>query len=98
MSIGIPTVNTRRLLMDYFGTVSEMTSDGRAVTVAAAPPEMGDPVFDDRKHNVGKIIRIFGPVDAPYVSIKADGPSSLNIGMELYTQKVRYNGKNKRRY
>ncbi len=84
--------------MDYFGTVSEMTSDGRAVAIAIAPPEVGDPVFDDRKRRVGKIIRIFGPVDAPYASIKADGPSPLNIGMRLYTQKVRYNGKNKRRY
>ena len=84
--------------MDFLGIVSELTSDGKAVTIAAESPEMGDPVFNARKRKVGKIIRIFGPVDEPYVSVKADSPSDISVGMELYIQEARKNVKNKRRH
>jgi rRNA processing protein Gar1 len=84
--------------MDFLGIVSELSSDGRAVTIAAEPPEMGDPVFNADKRKVGKIIRIFGPVDKPYVSVKADNPSEITVGMGLYIQEGKKNVKNKRRH
>ena len=84
--------------MDFLGTVSETTSDGRVVIQTTTPPEMGGPVFDARNRRIGKIVRIFGPVERPFVSIEVDDSSISLAGTELYTQEVKNNGKNKRRH
>ena len=84
--------------MDFLGTVSEITSDGRVVVQAITPPDMGGPVFDVRNRRIGRVVRIFGPVDRPYVSVEVDDPSISLAGAELYTQEVKSNGKNKRRH
>ena len=84
--------------MDFLGTVSEITSDGRAVVQTTKPPDMGGPVFDTRNRRIGKIVRIFGPVDRPFVSIQVEDTSISLAGTELYTQEVKNNGKNKRRH
>ena len=84
--------------MDFLGTVSEITSDGRVVVQTTTPPDMGGPVFDARNRRIGKIVRIFGPVDRPFVSVRVDDRFISLAGAELYTQKVKNNGKNKRRH
>ncbi|MDD2411021.1 MAG: Gar1/Naf1 family protein [Candidatus Methanomethylophilaceae archaeon] len=85
--------------MDFLGTVAEITSDGKAVVLASASPETGDSVFDSRRRRIGKVVRLFGPVDGPYVSVELEGvePSEL-AGADLYTQGVKQNGKVKRRH
>lgn len=75
-----------------------MTSDGRAVVIASESPKIGDYVFNSGKRRVGTIVRIFGPVDEPYVSVKTDNPSDIAIGEKLYIQEAKKNVKNKRRH
>lgn len=84
--------------MYFLGTISELTSDGRAVIVATESPKIGDRVIDEGKRSVGAVVRIFGPVDSPYVSVKADDPSTLAIGKKLYIQEAKRNVENKRRH
>ena len=85
--------------MDFLGTVAEITSDGRAVVSASVPPEVGDPVFDSRKRRLGKVVRIFGPVDGPYVSVELENVNVSELaGSDLYIQGVKQNGKVKRRH
>lgn len=85
--------------MDFLGTVTETTSDGRAVVSASSTPETGDPVFDSSRRRIGKVIRIFGPVDGPYVSVELENVDLSKLaGTELYTQGVKQNGKVKRRH
>lgn len=84
--------------MNFFGTVTELTSEGRAVIVAHESPKLGDHVFDTNKRKVGTIVRIFGPVSEPYVSVKTDTASMIEIGEKLYIQEAKKNVKNKRRH
>ena len=84
--------------MDFLGTVSELTSDGRAIVIASESPKMGDYVIDSGKRRVGTVVRIFGPVDEPFVSVKTDNPSGIAIGEKLYIQEAKKNVKNKRRH
>ncbi|MDN5357162.1 MAG: H/ACA ribonucleoprotein complex subunit GAR1 [Candidatus Methanomethylophilaceae archaeon] len=85
--------------MDFLGTVAEITSDGRAVVSASVLPEIGNPVFDSRKRRLGKVVRIFGPVDGPYVSVELENVNVSELaGADLYTQGVKQNGKVKRRH
>ncbi|MGI6471882.1 MAG: H/ACA ribonucleoprotein complex subunit GAR1 [Candidatus Methanomethylophilaceae archaeon] len=84
--------------MNFLGTVSELTSDGKAVIIASESPRMGDHVLDAGKRKIGTIVRIFGPVDEPYVSVKTDGSRAIAIGEKLYIQEANKDVKNKRRH
>lgn len=86
--------------MDFLGNVEEITSEGRIVVSASASPGMGDSVFDGRKRKIGKVVRIFGPVDGPYVSVVLEDGTAASglIGSVVYTQGVKHHGKGKRRY
>ena len=87
----------KALYMKILGTVTGMTAGMHAVVMCAETPSIGDEVLDGKHRRVGRVYRIFGPVDAPYASVTLDGDSKLKAGTELYFNGANPNGKTKRR-
>lgn len=77
--------------MKILGTVKNVIHDGTILlgvseTAVGEMPGPGTPVFDQRGSEVGRVARVFGPVKAPYVSVRAinrAGTTEL-IGSSLY--------------
>jgi len=86
-------------MMRYLGTVQEVTSEGRLVVRGAFLPEPRSLVLDNRGKRLGRVRRVFGPVDSPYVSVDPIGDTSLLrlIGRQTYIEGVDKDGKGKRR-
>ena len=85
--------------MDPLGTVDEIFPDGRIVARGGTIPDVGNPVYDQKERKIGMVKRIFGPVNAPYVTVqldrKEDAPELK--GKPIYHVKVSKNAKGKRR-
>ena len=59
--------------MKKLGTVKNITRDGSILLQASETFKPGTPVFDSRGGEIGTVIRTFGPVSAPYISVKPRG-------------------------
>jgi RNA-binding protein len=75
--------------MNRVGTASR-TAQGVVVVRLDGddPPEIGTVVVDDSLSRVGRVVDVFGPVDAPYVAVAPAGdaaPASL-VGTKLYAR------------
>ena len=77
--------------MKQLGTVKNVIHDGSIlVSVSGFPadcmPARGIRVFDRRGLPVGRVARVFGPVNAPYVSLRPEaGTETLGLlGTALY--------------
>lgn len=83
--------------MQFLGNVQEVTVDGRLVVRATFTPKLKEAVFDNRKRPLGRIVRIFGPVDSPYVTVEPTGDTSLLTvaGRQVYIVGVENHGKQK---
>lgn len=83
--------------MQFLGNVQEVTADGRLVVRAAFTPKLREAVFDNRRRPLGRIVRIFGPVDSPYVTVEPTGDTSLLsvTGRQVYIVGVENHGKQK---
>ncbi len=58
-------------------------------------PRKGSPVLDTRRRKLGRVQRVFGPVDSPYISVQPTGDQSLlgMMGKQVYTEEGEINGK-----
>jgi len=84
--------------MNVLGRIEEITGDGRLIVQCSELPEIGQPVFDSQKKKIGTVKRVFGPVEAPYASVKAEAPISEKArGTEVYSNGGKGNGKAKGR-
>lgn len=83
--------------MKVLGTVTGMTAGMHAVVMCAETPSIGDEVLDGRHRRIGRVQRLFGPVDAPYASVTLDSETTIKPGTELYFNGAKPNGKTKRR-
>jgi RNA-binding protein len=85
--------------MQFLGKVQEVTFDGRIIVKGSFAPLIRSRVVDNRNKIVGKVLRIFGPVDSPYVAIAPTGDFSLlsAIGKQVYVEGVEEHGKTKGR-
>jgi len=65
--------------LERIGKILHITSDKNIILKAEDRAQIGDRVVDENLKLIGKIFDIFGPVSAPYISVKADieNPSSL---------------------
>lgn len=82
--------------MKCFGTVFGTSSDGNTVISCTETPNIGDDVYDGGRKRVGRIKRIFGPVDAPYAVMSTEG-RRVPAGSKLFIDGGPSNGKAKRR-
>jgi len=56
--------------MEALGTVQDISHTGMLVVRGSFAPRPGSKVLDHAKREVGRVRRVFGPVKAPYVSVK----------------------------
>ena len=86
--------------MKVLGTIQEIACDGKMIVRGSITPPPRSKVGDNRKRTLGRVRRVFGPVDTPYVSIDTTGDISLigMIGKKVYIEGVDDNGKGKRRH
>ncbi len=85
--------------MDFLGEVETITHDGVLIVRGGGLPDGGDVVFDNRKRRIGRVKRVFGPVERPYVSVVPADKSVLPnvMGRKTYFQGEYRNAKGKRR-
>ncbi|MBN1109564.1 MAG: hypothetical protein JXA45_02265 [Methanomassiliicoccales archaeon] len=85
--------------MRFLGNVQEVTVDGKLVVRAVLTPKLRAKVWDNRKRTVGRIVRVFGPVSSPYVTVEPTGDTSMlsAAGRQVYIDGVDDHGKTKGR-
>ncbi len=59
--------------MKKLGTVKNVIHDGTILLKALEISRPGTPVFDSRGGEIGKVARVFGPVNSPYISVRPKG-------------------------
>ncbi len=84
--------------MRLLGVVQDISHDGKLIIKARFAPRMREPVRDNLKAEVGRVVKVFGPVRSPYVAIepKKELKTLAVLGKEVYVQQERENGKGKR--
>ena len=74
--------------MQRIGTV-DRTAQGLAIVALETEerPEIGLMVLDESLTTVGRIVDVFGPVEAPYVAITPTGADlTALVGTKLYAK------------
>lgn len=68
------------------GKVTTIAYNGNLIIKAKFTPKIFSEVLDRSTKVLGKVVRIFGPVDEPYLSVKPSRKLLLNMmGQELFT-------------
>ena len=83
--------------MKMLGVVEGISAEKRAVVLCTEAPGIGDEVLDGGKRRVGRVYKVFGPVDSPYASVTVNDGIRLLAGTKLYVNGGFPNGKAKRR-
>jgi rRNA processing protein Gar1 len=80
------------------GVVQDISHDGKLILKARFPPRNRVIVRDNRKNEVGRVFRVFGPTHSPYVSIRprTDIKTLAVLGKEVYVDEEGEHGKGKR--
>jgi len=79
--------------------VQDISHDGRLIVKARFAPNLQELVRDNVNVEIGRIVKVFGPVRSPYVAIKPreEHRTLAVLGKEVYVQGDREHGKGKRR-
>jgi len=85
--------------MKFLGEVQEVTFDGRLIVRGVFAPQPRDTVMDNRKKPIGRVVRVFGPVAGPYISVEVSGGQSMlsAVGKQVYIEGVEDRGKGSKR-
>jgi rRNA processing protein Gar1 len=80
------------------GVVQDISHDGKLIIKARFAPRTRELVRDNLKAEVGRVVKVFGPVRSPYVAIepKKELKTLAVLGKDVYVQQERENGKGKR--
>lgn len=73
--------------MYHLGQVRGLGYNGRLIVKGNFAPRLELDVMDNTKRVIGRITRVFGPVESPYISIKLpknQRPSLDIVGKEVY--------------
>lgn len=72
-------------MLAYLGTsIGTIDNGGRAVARCPKAPEIGDKVADGTGRVIGRVSKVFGPVDNPYISIRLEDGARLRAGSDVY--------------
>ncbi|OGS42138.1 MAG: hypothetical protein A3K67_01055 [Euryarchaeota archaeon RBG_16_62_10] len=84
--------------MRLLGVVQDISHDGRLIVKARFAPNPRDLVKDNLKGEVGRVVKVFGPVRSPYVAIepRKEFKTLAVLGKEVYVPQEREHGKGKR--
>ena len=75
--------------MERLGTVVRTAN---RLAIARLPgdehPRIGTEAVDEQLSSIGRVVDVFGPVERPYVAIKADDDSNLPslLGSKVYAR------------
>jgi rRNA processing protein Gar1 len=85
--------------MKFLGEVQEVSFDGKLIVKGVCAPQPREMVTDNRRRPIGRVVRVFGPVTAPYISVEATGDTSLlsAVGKQVYVEGVEELGKGGKR-
>ena len=75
--------------MKSIGRVQTISHTGKIIAQGGHAPRPGSKVYDNSKGRVGTVVKVFGPMKAPYVAIRPDKKKTdllSLIDMELYTE------------
>ncbi|MFQ5907324.1 MAG: H/ACA ribonucleoprotein complex subunit GAR1 [Thermoplasmata archaeon] len=73
--------------MRKLGAIKDFSYRGDLLVKAGFAPPPDAAVFDARKRTLGRVLRVFGPVRAPYVTVKpAREPKLPLLGSEVYVE------------
>jgi len=80
------------------GVVQDISHDGKLIVKARFAPKTRELVKDNLKAEVGRVVKVFGPVRSPYVAIepRKEVKTLAVLGKEVYVQQERENVKGKR--
>jgi RNA-binding protein len=81
--------------MKFLGEVQEVTFDGKLIVKGVFAPRTRERVTDNRQRPIGQVVRVFGPVAGPYITVSVTGEQSLlsAIGKQVYVEGVEELGK-----
>jgi rRNA processing protein Gar1 len=85
--------------MKFLGEVQEVSFDGKLIVKGVCAPQPREIVTDNRRRPIGRVVRVFGPVASPYVSVEVTGDNSLlsAVGKQVYVEGVEELGKGSKR-
>jgi RNA-binding protein len=85
--------------MRFLGEVQEVTFDGKIIVKGVFAPRARERVTDNRQRLIGYVLRVFGPVAGPYITVAVTGEQSLlsAIGKQVYVEGVEDLGKSGKR-
>ena len=74
--------------MRLLGVVQDISHDGKLVVKARFAPKMREIVKDNLKTEIGRVVKVFGPVRSPYVTIepRRELKTLAVLGREVYVQ------------
>jgi len=93
------TDEERWTAMKFLGEVQEVTHEGKLIVKGVFAPHARDRIFDGRKRPIGLVVRVFGPVREPYVSVQVSSEQSLlsAVGKQVYVEEGEHGKGGKRR-
>lgn len=85
--------------MRLLGVIQDISHDGKLIVKARFAPNPREIVRDNLKAEIGRVVKVFGPVRSPYVAIepRRELKTLAVLGKEVYVQQERDDGKGKRR-
>ncbi|MCU0798460.1 MAG: Gar1/Naf1 family protein [Candidatus Thermoplasmatota archaeon] len=76
--------------MEVLGKVVNFSPKGSLVVRASSAPQPGQMVVDRRQRPVGRVVKVTGPVAAPFVIVAPvkdlEGPMNRLLGAEVFLQ------------
>jgi RNA-binding protein len=73
--------------MKKLGAIKDFSYRGDILVKASFAPGPHVAVFDGRKRTVGRVLRVFGPVRAPYVNVRpSQEPKLPLLGSKVYVE------------
>ena len=72
-------------------------SSGNLIVKLEAETRIGEPVYDDKGGRVGTVFDIFGPVDAPFASVRTRGDGDESTHKALFLGEHGRKGKPRKR-
>jgi len=73
--------------MRRLGILENVAYDGSVLVRASFAPAPGTPVVDKRDRELGRVVRVFGPVKEPFASVRPTSKVPLSaLGSEVYVR------------
>ncbi len=97
MAVCIPTVQMRGS-SKRLGVVENIAHDGSILVRSEFAPARGVDVLDHRHRLLGRVVRVFGPVKEPFISVRPAAPAALSlIGADVFVPEGKYADQEDRR-